>query len=395
MANVIVLKGSGPKALCAGGDVATLSNWNREGAEGQQRSTDYFGLEYKLDHLIATYEKPLIAFMDGITMGGGVGLSVHAPFRIATERTVYAMPETTIGFFPDVGGSFFLPRMNGAIGTYLALTSENVRGVNAFYVGIATHYLHSTSLPSLEARLAELRFKDYDSQEVRHDLIDSTIEEFATGLPYDEPMHFAGELRDAIDRCFSLNSIPEILAALNAETGATKEWAQKTLEVLHQRSPTSVYVTLRQMRLGKDWSIKEAFQREHLLAEKFMRHPDFVEGVSARLIDKPARKPEWQPATLEDIKPEDKIADSFFKTEGSARLGLLSNVDYKTYPWRYGSPSEEMVKDIVKTGEKTPRGIVNHFVDLRKGKQGVKEVVQEILNRKVKTNEEGKAVWFE
>lgn len=395
MANVIVLKGSGPKALCAGGDVASLANWNKEGPEGQQRSTDYFGLEYKLDHLIATYEKPLIAFMDGITMGGGVGLSVHAPFRIATERTVYAMPETTIGFFPDVGGSFFLPRMDGAIGTYLALTSENVKGVNAFYAGIATHYLHSTSLPSLEARLAELRFKDYDSQAVRHELIDSTIEEFCTGLPHDEPIHYAGTLRKAIDRCFSLNSVPEILAALEAETGDTKAWAEKTIDVLHQRSPTSVYVTLRQMRLGKDWTIKETFQREHLMAEKFMRHPDFVEGVSARLIHKPARKPEWQPASLESITAEDNIADSFFETEGSKRLGLLSDRDYKTYPWQYGSPSEKMVEDFVREGGKTPRGIVNYFVDLRKGKQGVKEVVQEIVDRKVKKDDDGKAVWIE
>jgi 3-hydroxyisobutyryl-CoA hydrolase len=131
MANVIIMKGAGEKALCAGGDVAVLAQQNQDGAEGQRKSKDYFAEEYKLDHLIATYSKPYIAFMDGITMGGGVGLSVHAPFRIATERTVFAMPETTIGFFPEVGGSFFLPRMDGYMGTYLALTSERLEGVNA------------------------------------------------------------------------------------------------------------------------------------------------------------------------------------------------------------------------------------------------------------------------
>lgn len=125
------MKGAGPKALCAGGDVAALAIWNQEGAEGQSRSKAYFADEYKLDHLIATYSKPYIAFMDGITMGGGVGLSVHAPFRIATERTLFAMPETTIGFFPEVGASFFLPRMDGFLGTYLGLTSERLKGVNA------------------------------------------------------------------------------------------------------------------------------------------------------------------------------------------------------------------------------------------------------------------------
>lgn len=129
MANVIVIKGAG-RAFCAGGDVAALATWNQEGASGQKKSTDYFALEYKLDHLIATYSKPYVAFMDGITMGGGVGLSIHAPFRIATENTVFAMPETTIGFFPDVGASFFLPKMDGAMGMYLALTSEQLKGVD-------------------------------------------------------------------------------------------------------------------------------------------------------------------------------------------------------------------------------------------------------------------------
>lgn len=129
LANVIIIKGNG-RAFCAGGDVAALAELNQQGTEGQQQSSDYFGLEYKLDHLIATYSKPYVAFMDGITMGGGVGLSVHAPFRIATENTVFAMPETTIGFFPDVGASFFLPRMDGQMGTYLALTSEQLKGVD-------------------------------------------------------------------------------------------------------------------------------------------------------------------------------------------------------------------------------------------------------------------------
>lgn len=121
------MKGTG-RAFCAGGDVAALARWNT--ADEQQKSKDFFALEYMLDHLIATYPKPYVAFMDGITMGGGVGLSVHAPFRIATENTVFAMPETTIGFFPDVGASFFLPRMDGNLGTYLALTSEKLHGVD-------------------------------------------------------------------------------------------------------------------------------------------------------------------------------------------------------------------------------------------------------------------------
>jgi 3-hydroxyisobutyryl-CoA hydrolase len=400
MANVIVLKGSGDKALCAGGDVAVLAQQNAEGPEGQQKSTDYFALEYKLDHLIATYDKPFVAFMDGITMGGGVGLSVHAPFRIATERTLFAMPETTIGFFPDVGASFFLPKMNGATGTYLALTSERLKGVNAFYAGVATHYLHSTTLPALESRLAELRFKDYFTFDQRLDLVNSTIEEFVTGLPHDEPIKLAGPVREAIDRCFSLHNVPAIIQALKAESGDTEAWAAETLKTLQQRSPTAVHVALRQMRLGQDWSIKETFQREHQIAAKFMRHPDFIEGVTAQVIRKPAKgepriPPVWQPATLDDIKPEDKIADPFFEISGQKRLSLLSDVDYRTYPHaRIGLPTENDVQGQVNQGGKSRAKIVNYFVEQRDGKQGVKEVVREILDRKTKV-EDGSAVWIE
>jgi 3-hydroxyisobutyryl-CoA hydrolase len=133
LANVIVIQGAG-RAFCAGGDVTALANWNREGPAGSQKSSDYFALEYMLDHMIACYPKPYVAYCDGITMGGGVGLSAHAPFRIATENTVFAMPETTIGFFPDVGASFFLPKMDGEMGMYLALTSEQLKGVDVLYV---------------------------------------------------------------------------------------------------------------------------------------------------------------------------------------------------------------------------------------------------------------------
>lgn len=130
MANVMIIKGAG-RAFCAGGDVAALAGMiKQEGTKGQEKAMRYFALEYRLDHTIATYSKPYVAFMDGVTMGGGVGLSVHAPIRIATENTVFAMPETNIGFFPDVGASFFLPRMDGQIGTYLALTSEKLKGAN-------------------------------------------------------------------------------------------------------------------------------------------------------------------------------------------------------------------------------------------------------------------------
>ncbi|KAI1359343.1 enoyl-CoA hydratase/isomerase [Xylaria arbuscula] len=396
LANVIVMKGAGGKALCAGGDVAALAQQNMQGPGGQKASVDYFALEYKLNHYIATYKKPYIAFMDGITMGGGVGLSIHAPFRIATERTVFAMPETTIGFFPDVGASFFLPRMNGAIGTYLALTSDQLTGANVFYSGVATHYLHSTSLPDLESRLAELRFKDYDSMEKRLGIIEMTIEEYATGLPPHEPILLGGELRRAIDRCFSKNTVAEVISALKEEQGPTKAWAEKTLHTLHQRSPTAVYVALKQMRVGPDWSISETFQREHQIAAKFMQHPDFVEGVSARLIsmERPRPTPKWQPASLEAVQPGDAIETPFFQVaEDLPRLKLLTDRNFDEYPYQsLGVPTEQDVKTVVREGNKTPQEVLAELVAKKKGRQGISTIVQEILNRKT-TTENGKAVW--
>ncbi|KAI1420161.1 enoyl-CoA hydratase/isomerase [Xylaria sp. FL1777] len=397
LANVIVMKGAGDLALCSGGDVAALAQQNTQGPDGQKASIDYFALEYKLNHYIATYKKPYIAFMDGITMGGGVGLSVHAPFRIATERTIFAMPETTIGFFPDVGGSFFLPRMNGAIGTYLALTSERLTGANVFYSGVATHYLHSTSLPNLESRLAELRFKDYDSIEKRLGIIEMTIEEYATGLPPTEPILLGGELRRAIDRCFSKTTVDEVILALKEEQGPTQEWAEKTLNTLHQRSPTAVHVALKQMQVGRGWSIAETFQREHQIAARFMRHPDFVEGVTARLLstERPRPTPKWQPPNLEAVRPEDEIEAPFFQVaEDVPRLTLLTTRDYDDYPYKLlGVPTERDVEQVVQEGTKTPQEVIAHFIARKNGRQGIDKIVKEIVDRKTTTSESGKALW--
>ncbi|KAJ4302176.1 3-hydroxyisobutyryl-CoA hydrolase [Collariella sp. IMI 366227] len=395
MANVVVMKGAGDKAFCAGGDVAQLAAWNKAGPGGQAQSAEYFAQEYQLDHLIATFNKPYVAFMDGITMGGGVGLSIHAPIRIATERTVFAMPETTIGFFPDVGASFFLPRMPGYVGTYLALTSSRLTGANAFYSGVATHYLHSTSLPSLESRLAELRFRDFDDMTTRLTVINATIEEFVTGLPHDEPMLLAGALRKAIDRCFCHDTVDEILGALENEQGATKKWAEETLATLHKRSPVAVHVTLRQMRIGSKWSIRNTYIREHGIATKFMAGHDFTEGVTALLVEK--RVPSWQPASLEDIPADQSssLTEDYFimPRDKSKQLQLLTDADYDDYPYsEYGVPTEAEVEKKVSLGKMTRAQIVEAFLKERKQKQGVKEVVEEILERK--TNGKTVAKWI-
>lgn len=391
----VIVKGEGERGFCAGGDIRLLHQSGKEGSDGAET---FWREEFRLNHAISHYSKPYVVLMDGITMGGGVGLSIHAPFRVATERTVFAMPETTIGFFPDVGASFFLPRMPGAVGTYLALTSSRLTGANVFYSGVATHYLHSTSLPALESRLAELRFADYDDLPTRLHTINATIEEFVTGLPHDEPIQLAGQLRLAIDRCFGHDSVDEILRALEAEAadGSMRGWARDTLATLHKRSPTAVHVALRQMRIGGKWSIRDTFTREHAIASKFMAHPDFTEGVSALLLEK--RPANWQPASLEDIKPEDsaKLTEGFFLApKGQKALELLTEADYTEYPGaEFGVPTEKNVEKRVALGKLTRDEVVDEFVREKGGKQGVREVVGEILERKTKMSKaQGLVTW--
>ncbi|ERF74304.1 hypothetical protein EPUS_01991 [Endocarpon pusillum Z07020] len=415
MANVIIMSGAGTKAFCAGGDVAELAQQNNT-PEGQRASSDYFALEYQLDHLIAIYSKPYIAIMDGITMGGGVGLSVHAPFRIATERTVFAMPETTIGFFPDVGGSFFLPRLDGEIGTHLALTSERLHGVQAFYAGIATHYIDSSVLTSLTTRLSELQFRDYATLPSRLKLVNDTLSEFTSSLP--SPTDFSpeakhgnlnGNLRAAIDRCYAYNTIEEILSALEAESQSTSptampEWAAATLSTIKTRSPTSLKVTLQQLRRGRTWEIRETFIREHKMASRFMSHPDFVEGVTARLM-KPRREPKWNPARLEDVTDED--VTSFFRVsrEDESRIQLFEpspygvdpsfkEAQYHDYPHaQMALPREEVIRTCVTQAPRTRRMIVDEMLRRWERKLGVSEKVEEVLDRKTETGEDGIVRW--
>ncbi|KAJ3458374.1 hypothetical protein MRS44_012483 [Fusarium solani] len=343
LANVVVMKGAGEKSLCAGGDVAALAHLNQQ-EDGWKKSAEYFALEYKLDHYIATYQKPYIAFMDGITMGGGVGLSAHAPFRIATEKTVFAMPETTIGFFPD-------------------------------------------------ARLAELRFRDSDDLPARLALINETLEEFCTGLPYDQPMALSGEIRRAIDRCFNKNTISDIIAALESERGATEEWAQKQIKTLHKRSPTAVHVALRQMRVGGEWDIAETFKKEHQISSKFMQHPDFTEGVTALLIRK--ETPKWSPESLEDIATKDNVTKPFFEFDPKSDIELFTDRTYSEYPHQsLGVPTEKEIRKVLSDGSYSQEELANIIIASRRGRQGISEVVKEIIARKTDVDARGKARWL-
>lgn len=300
----VVLRGAGDRAFCAGGDIRSL--YDGRGSEAGHRLQEaFFREEYILDHELAVSgtKVPHVALYDGVTMGGGVGVSIHAPFRVATERLTFAMPETGIGFFPDVGGSFFLPRLPGQLGMFLALTGHRVKGAEAVSAGIATHYVPSARIGDLIADLTELESRN--PQEVGA-VIDKHAEPSA--------VQHAGEglapaTQALINECFGGDSVESILFQLEtkahaAHAGHSAEWAKSTLKTLHRMSPTALKVTFAQVRAGASRSLEECFQMELRLAVRFMQGHDFYEGVRAVLVDKD-NAPKWKPTTLADVTDAD------------------------------------------------------------------------------------------
>lgn len=365
---VIILKSNHPKAFCAGGDVKIVAE---AGANKDPEAPTFFYEEYSLNYQIATLKTPLVALIDGITMGGGVGISVHAPFRVATEKTLFAMPETAIGLFPDVGGSFFLPRLDGELGTYLGLTGFRLKGQDVMRAGIATHYVPSERLSALEDRLSELDLLD-------HDVVNQALEEFSSE-PNTEPF-ILDSFRNIIDRCFKHNSVKEIISALEKEE-TEKEWVESTIKLLRSASPTSLIITREQLRRGKSLSMAQCLNLEYHLAKQFLASHDFPEGVSAKLVRK--ETPHWSPATLEEINEKELILEYFDKIDMKA-LPLSTGSDFNQYPYsHYGLPSELEVKEYLTQASISLRPTVddlaNHFLITRDQKLGTKAKLLSII----------------
>jgi enoyl-CoA hydratase/carnithine racemase len=275
----VVITGAGDRAFCAGGDIRALRDAQLSG--NRAAADRFFAEEYALNLTIATYPKPYIALVDGICMGGGIGLSVHAPYRVATEHAGFAMPETAIGFFPDIGATFLLPRLPGELGTYLGLTGLRVNGADAVHAGFATHFTPRARLPDLSAALAR-------------DGI-AALASYQETLP---AFSLAGQ-RAAIDHCFSAGSVSEIVSRLQATHA---EWAEAALKALRQVSPSALHWTLRALRRGRDLTLQQALDAEFALTRTTMAHPDFAEGVRAMVVDKD-RQPAWQPRGIGDVDP--------------------------------------------------------------------------------------------
>ena len=276
--DVVVVRGAGERAFCAGGDVRAI--W-QAGKDGDPLTRDFFRAEYRLNRRIKTFAKPYVALIDGVTMGGGVGVSVHGSYRVATERTLFAMPETRIGLFPDVGASHVLPRLEGKLGLYLGLTGARLKAADALHAGIATHYVESAQLPGVEAALADG---------------DVTL----AGLTSDPGPAPLAKHRAVIDRCFAGVTVEGIMAALEDEGG---DWAATVLAALRAASPTSLKITVEELRRGAKLDFDGSMSMEFRLSQACLARHDSYEGIRAALIDKD-NAPSWQPASLADVNAE-------------------------------------------------------------------------------------------
>jgi enoyl-CoA hydratase len=268
------------RGFCAGGDIRMLA---ASGAKDGLDARAFFHTEYRLNHLLFTYAKPTVAFMDGITMGGGVGISLPCKYRVATENTRFAMPETGIGLFPDVGGGWYLSRLPGRTGQFLALTGARLDGAECKALGLATHYMAADTLEGAKTRIAE---------DPRH--IAEILDELSAAPPEARIM---GN-RAAIDRAFASDDFEDILAALKADGS---DWAMKELETLGTKSPQTCKVSLYLLAQGKHQSdFAEEMCVEYRVASHVVQRHDFLEGVRAVIVDKD-NDPKWNPATAEEV----------------------------------------------------------------------------------------------
>ncbi len=287
---VMIDHAEGTRGFCAGGDIAMLA---QSGKGDGKEARAFFAEEYRLNVAIKSFPKPYLALMDGITMGGGVGLSVHGSHRVATERTLFAMPETGIGLFPDVGGGWFLPRLRGELGTWLALTGARLKGADVAAARVATHYLPSELLANLKRQITDADFS-IGAAEMLGEILSSLTHSIPAGS-------FEPHL-DMINRCFAHDRAEAIVAALEADGS---EWALKQVATLHQKSPETVKVALRQIRKGAACeTFEQNMAMEYRIGWRKVQSADFIEGVRAVIIDKD-HAPKWQPAALENVTEAD------------------------------------------------------------------------------------------
>jgi enoyl-CoA hydratase len=297
----VLIDGAGERGLCAGGDLRALY----DAAKAKDSlPAKFWATEYRLDVLIARYPKSVVAIMDGVVMGGGVGISAHAAHRVVTERSSIAMPEVSIGYFPDVGASFLLARSPGRTGTHLALTGSRIGAADAIYCGLADIHVPIATLADLHSRLADCR----SAQDVR-----AVLKEVST-LPAPGKLPAA---RPWIDDCYGAETVEDILVRLRASKA---DEARSVLAAPEKVSPTSLKITLRNIRSAVSFkAVEESFQQDYRISLACIAEHDFIEGIRATIVDKD-RKPVWRPARLEDVTQD--IVDRHFRSVGALELNF-------------------------------------------------------------------------
>lgn len=291
----VILESNSEKAFCAGGDIAYVYQSREKGYSAE----DFFKDEYELNQKIHEYPKPYISFLNGITMGGGAGISIHGSHRIATENFLFSMPETGIGFFPDVGASYFLSRIHHHVGMYLGLTGKRLKHEAALDLGLINYFIPGDQLASVKQNLFETSL-DISNKKMVSDILQSyhvdTDQTHEKKLPI-----------DLIQTHFSLQSVEKIFESL---ANHTDHFSQETLNVLKQKSPTSLKVTHKALQKGQNQSIGECLAMEYHIATHFLHYDDFFEGIRAVIIDKD-KSPRWNPSSLEAVTQE--MVEKFFQ----------------------------------------------------------------------------------
>ncbi|MBJ9975122.1 enoyl-CoA hydratase/isomerase family protein [Pseudomonas sp. S75] len=296
---VVVLRGNGPKGFCAGGDIRALHDSFKAGSDLHEQ---FFVEEYALDLCIHHYRKPILAVMDGFTLGGGMGLAQGADLRLVTERSRLGMPEVGIGYFPDVGGSYFLSRLPGEIGTYLGVSGTQIQAADALYCGLANWYMASDRLDSLQQGLDDLSFGHNPLKDLQ-----GLLARLGTQALEDAPL---ARLRPVIDHYFSQPDVASIAEQLRAvRIGDSQQWALSTADQLDSRSPLAMAVTLEMLRRGRHLSLEDCFAMELHLDRQWFAHGDIVEGVRALIVDKD-KQPRWNPPTLAAL-PRERVEQFF------------------------------------------------------------------------------------
>lgn len=301
----VLVKSAGGKAFCAGGDIRWLHD---EAKKDPAHASEFFREEYRNNSLIYHYPKPYVSLIDGIVMGGGVGISVHGDFRVMGDATMFAMPETGIGLFPDVGGGHFMPRLHDGLGLYYALTGARAKAADCMAAGIATHYVPSDKLGALEKALLETPLASH-----AHADIEAVLDAHT-----DDPGHAGiNDRRAEISRLFQGHeTLNALMAALTSDGG---QFARDVLETLARMSPTSMALTFEQMRRGATLDFDDVMKMEFRIVRRVMEGHDFFEGVRAQIIDKD-RNPKWKPASLADVK--DAGIARYFEELGESELKL-------------------------------------------------------------------------